>query len=212
MKKTEAICFPPPLFGLACSLSDSISLVSCSIQFTRKVRDLGFGLHSDLTTKQHVIKIYQSAYLELKRSSYIRQYLTEEATKTLVTSCILSRLDFCNSLLMATPNAIIQPLQTLQNSAARLVFRSRRTRYCTPLLHKLHWLPIAERIRFKVCCLCFKVVTGSAPVYLFKLLHAYTPSRTLRSSSDTRLFAINRYKRMQHGFLQFRPLWPPHLK
>ena len=171
-EKSEDICFSPPSFGLAYSLSDSISLSSCNIQFTRKVRDLGFWLDSDLITKQHVIKICQSAYLELKHISSIRQYLTKAATKTLVNSCILSRLDFCNSLLMSTPNSIIQPLQTLQNSAARLVFRSRRTQHCTPLLCKLHWLPITERIRFKVCSLCFKVVTGSAPVYSSKLLQS----------------------------------------
>ena len=141
-EKTEAICFSPPSFCLAYSLSDSISLVSCNIQFTRKVRDLGFWLDSDVTTKQHVIKIFQSAYLQLKHISSICQYLTEEATKTLVTSCKLSRLDFCNSLLVATPNSIIQPLQTLQNSAARLVFRSQRTQHCTPLLNKLHCLAI----------------------------------------------------------------------
>ena len=109
---------------------------------------------------------------------------------------------------MGTPNLIIQPLQTLQNSAARLVFRSRRTRHCTPLLRKFHRLSVTERIRFKVCCLCFKLVTGSAPVYLSKLLHVYTPSRTFRSSSDTRLFAINRYKRTQHGFRSFAHYGP----
>ena len=58
-------------------------------------------------------------------------------------------------------------------------------------------------IRFKVCCLCFKVVTGSVPVCLSKLLHVYTPSRILRSSSDTRLFAISCYKQNQHGFRSF---------
>ena len=112
MKTTEATCFSPPSFGLAYSLSDSISLGSCNIQFTRKVRDLGFWLDSYLTTKQHFIKICQSAYLELSRISFVRQYLTEKATKTLVTSCVLSRLDFCNSLLMGTPSSVIQPIQT----------------------------------------------------------------------------------------------------
>ena len=64
--------------------------------------------------RQHVIKIGQATYLELnKRISSIRQYLTE-ATKTVVISFILSRLDYCNSLLIliGTPNSIIQPLQT----------------------------------------------------------------------------------------------------
>ena len=98
-----------------------------------------------------------------------------------MTSCILSRLDFSNSFPTGTPNSIIQLLQTLPNSAERLVFRSRRTQHCKPLLCKLHWLPVTECIRFKVCCLsCFKVVSGSALVYLSKLLHTYTPFRTLR--------------------------------
>ena len=109
-----------------------------------------------------------------------------------------------------TPDSIIQPLQTLQTSAASLVFRSWRTQHCTPLLRKLHWLPLTERIRFKVCCLCFKVVTGSAPVNISKLLHVYTPSRTLRSSPDTRRFAINHCKRKQHGFRSFAH-YGPHI-
>ena len=54
----------------------------------------------------------------------------------LVISFVLSRLDYCNSLLIGTPNSIIQPLQTLQNSAAYLIFRSRRTQHSTPLLYK----------------------------------------------------------------------------
>ena len=50
-EKTEAICFPPPSFGLAYSLSDSISLGSCNIQVTRKASDLVFWLDSDLRMK-----------------------------------------------------------------------------------------------------------------------------------------------------------------
>ena len=50
---------------------------------------------------------------------------------------------------------------------------------------KLHWLPISERIKYKVACMCFSAINGSGPAYLSELLHVYTPSRTLRSSSDT---------------------------
>ena len=56
-------------------------------------------------------KICQTSYFELKRISSIRRFLTEDATKTLVTSYILSRLDYCNYLLMGTLNSVIQPLQ-----------------------------------------------------------------------------------------------------
>ena len=111
--------------------------------------------------KKHVIKICQTAYFELKRISSIRRFLTEDATRTLVTSCILSRLDYCNCLLKGTPNSVIQPLQKIQNFAARLVLLAPRHHHSTPLLEKLHWLPISERIKYKVVCMCFIAIGGS---------------------------------------------------
>ena len=73
----------------------------------------------------------------------------------------------------------------------------------TPLLEKLHWPPISERIKYKVACMCFSAINGSGPAYLSELLHVYTPSRTLRSSSDIRMLEIQQYKRKIHGFRTF---------
>ena len=101
------------------------------------------------------IKICQTAYFELMRISSIRRFLTEDVTKTLVTSYSLSRLDYCNCLLMGTPNSVIQPLQKIQNFAARLVLLAPRYHHSTPLLEKLHWLSISERVKYKVACMCF---------------------------------------------------------
>ena len=114
--------------------------------------------------KKHVIKICQTAYFELKRISSIRRFLTEDAAKTLVTSYILSRLDHCNCLLMGTPNSDIQPLQKIQNFAPRHVLLATRHHQSTPLLERLHWLPISERI--KVACVCFSAINGSGPAYV----------------------------------------------
>ena len=83
--------------------------------------------------KKHVIKICQTAYFELKR---ISTFLTEDATKTLVASYILSRLDYCKCLLMGTPNSVIQPLQKILNFAERLVLLELRRHHSTPLLRK----------------------------------------------------------------------------
>ena len=99
--------------------------------------------------KQHVMKVCQTACNELKRLSSVRSYRTEDATKKLVTSCVLSRLDYCNSLLTGTPNSVIQPMQKVRNSAARLILRAPRHQHCTPFLQQLHWLPISERIKYK---------------------------------------------------------------
>ena len=61
--------------------------------FSDKLRNLRFIFDSNLTMKQHVIKICETAYYEIKRISSIRTYLTEDATKEQVTSCVLSRWD-----------------------------------------------------------------------------------------------------------------------
>ena len=122
----------------------SITLGSHNIPFSDSARNLGFILDSKLSMKKHIIKICQTAYFELKRISSIRRFLTEDATKTLVTSYILSRLDYCNCLLMGTPNSVIQPLQKIQNFAARLVLLAPRHHHSTPLLEKT---ALASRFR-----------------------------------------------------------------
>ena len=157
--------------------------------------------------KKHVIKICQTAYFKFKRISSVRRFLTEDATKTLVTSYILSRLVYCNRLLMGTPNSVIQPLQKILNFAARLVLLAPRHHHSTPLLEKLHWLPISERIKYKVVCMCFSAIGGSGPAYLSELLHVYTPSRTL-CSSDTCMLEIQQCKRKAHGFRTFACFGP----
>ena len=56
--------------------------------------------------------------------------------------------------------------------------------------------------------MCFSAISGFGPSYLSELLHVYTPSRTLRSSSDTRMLEIQQYKRKTHGFRAFSCFGP----
>ena len=56
--------------------------------------------------------------------------------------------------------------------------------HVTPLLMKLHWLPVASRIKFKIAVLAFRCFDGSLPTYLSSLLQIYQPSRSLRSSTE----------------------------
>ena len=136
--KREALLFPflSSLKPSTVSLPDSITLESHKIPFSDSARNLGFILDSKLSIKKHVIKICQTAYFELKRISSICRFLTEDATKTFVTSYILLRLDYCNCLLMGTPDSVIQPLQKIHNFAARLVLLAPRHHHSTPLLEK----------------------------------------------------------------------------
>ena len=130
------------------------------------------------------------------------------------TTGALSRLDYCNSLLIGAPNSVIQLMQKVQNTAARLILRAPRYQNCgTPLLQQLHWLPISEWIKYKTACMCYNAITGSAPSYLSELLHLYLQSLPLFP-----LFL--RHKHAQDATLQpqnpwlshFLTLWPPHLE
>ena len=119
----------------------------------------------------------------------IRHFLSTSATKTLVCSFALSRLDYCNSLLAGCPQYLIDKLQRVQSNAARLVLRARRRDHATPLLSSLHWLPIHSRIKYKICSLTYTSLFDSGPIYLSDLLELYHPSRPLRSSSDCRILS-----------------------
>ena len=67
---------------------------------------------------------------------------------------VLSRLDYCNNILSGSPKCLIQKLQRVQNTAARITLRMPRTEHTTLLLRMLHWLPIRSRIAYKIDSLC----------------------------------------------------------
>ena len=81
----------------------------------------------------------------------------------------------------------INKLQKLQNFAAKSIFKKSRFDHATPCLKELHWLPIENRINFKIAVLVFKCLHGLAPRYLADLIQRYEPARNLRSSSGSYL-------------------------
>ena len=82
---------------------------------------------------------------------------------------------------------MLRRLQLIQNNAARLITRTRGTEHITPILKKLHWLPVKYRIEYKLLLLCFKALNGIAPSYLTSMLSLYVPKRNLRSASKNLL-------------------------
>ena len=109
-----------------------------------------------------------------------RRYLTDASCQTAVQSLVISRIDYCCSLLSNIPETQIHRLQVVQNRAARLVTRTSPRDHITPVLATLHWLPIHLRIAVHT----YKCIHHSAPPYLMDLLTPYRPRRILRSSDD----------------------------
>ena len=124
----------------------------------------------------HISSVCRSAYLELRRISAIRPFLTTSATATLVCSRVLSRIDYCNSLLAGITSDQIARLQRILNNSARLIFRKKRSEHVTPMLISLHWIPIKQRIEYKLATLAFRYFDGTLPPYLSHCLSSYTPT------------------------------------
>ena len=95
-----------------------------------------------------------------------------------------AKLDSCNSLLYGLPQHLISRWQSIQNTAARVVTRTRKFDHITPVLKQLHWLPVRYRIVFKILLLVYKALNETAPSYISELLKYHTSERKLRSYSQ----------------------------
>ncbi|KAI4877826.1 hypothetical protein NFI96_007199 [Prochilodus magdalenae] len=113
----------------------------------------------------------------------MRPFLSQEATQLLVQSLVISRLDYCNSLLAGLPLRAIRALQLVQNAAARLIFRLPRFTHVSPLLRSLHWLPAAARVRFKT----LQSQEWTSASLVMAMVKSRSVPRALRASSTTRL-------------------------
>ena len=169
-----------------------MSISGCGIPFSQSVRNLGFYLDETLSMDAHIKYLCRSLFCQLRRIGKIRSFLSTDAANKLAVSLILSRLDYCNSLLAGLPDNKLNKLQHIQNHAARLVLRKSRHASATALLRTLHWLQVKARIQYKIACLCFQCVyQNSMPPYI-SVLHPCCPSRTLRSL-DTSLLTVPRF-------------------
>jgi len=85
------------------------------------VRDLSMLLDSELTMKPHVNKLVSTCFYHLRQLRQLKHYINRSVMQQLVASFILSRLDYCNSILVDLSWSTIAPLQRVQNVAARMV-------------------------------------------------------------------------------------------
>jgi hypothetical protein len=118
---------------------------------------------------------------------HVRTCLPPQLLQTVACSIVTAKLDYCNSLLYGISNANIRKLQRVQNSLARLVTGTRKFDHITPVLKKLHWLPISSRITYKIATLTRKILTTGQPSYLSSSLHLRHLPRNLRSCAHRTL-------------------------
>ena len=166
----------PPIESLKCC--DHIIPLSSS------VRDIGVILDDKMTLVNQITSICKSCFFHIRNIWRIRKHISMEVCETLVHAFISSKLDFCNSLLYGIPNYQIQKLQRVQNAAARLVSCCHKYDHITPVLRHLHWLPVDQRINYKILLLTFKALNDCASPYIRELIEPYVPVRQLRYASS----------------------------
>ena len=188
--KTELTWFGSRASLTKLASSDCSLLVGGNIiKPSTTVRDLGVLLDSELSLKQHVNKVVSSCYYHIRRLRQVSHCVGQDVMIQLASAFILSRLDYCNSILAGLPKSTIASLQRVQNAAARMVLNLRPRDSISDGLRQLHWLPIESRIQFKLCLLMHLIHTGRCPSYISETVQLVADNAGragLRSASTSR--------------------------
>lgn len=174
--KTDLIWFSTPR-RTAQLPAGCISLGGFDVRPSSSVRNLGVFFDADLSMRSYINVITSRCFSALRQLRSIRRYVSSSVFQSLVTSLVLTRLDYCNSVLFHLPAAQICRLQSVQNAAARLVFNLRRSDHISDALICLHWLKITERVHFKLAVLVYLSLHGQSPPYLRNFSFVSTSSR-----------------------------------
>ena len=186
--KSEAIHFSTAQRARFTEPVAAVSVAGTTVGTSDSIKTLGILLDNRLSFTPHIQSLTKSCNFHIRALRHIRSSLTDDMAKSIGTSLVTSRLDYCNSLLYGCSKSNIDKVQRLQNSLARVVTNSRTfNSSSSQLLHDLHWLPIKHRIDFKIALLTFKLLGRQQPSYLSNTITLYNPPRALRSSNQCKL-------------------------
>lgn len=179
--KTEVMLIGSP-HQLRKAESITLSVDGSALKLQTKLKNLGVIFDANLTFDHHVRNTVKTSFFHLRNIAKLRSMLTFSVAEKLINTFVFSRIDYCNALLAGVSKATLSKLQLVQNSAARVLTGTSAREHITPILEKLHWLPVSFRINFKILMLTYKALNNLAPQYLCELLTPYNPTRALRSS------------------------------
>ena len=104
------------------------------------------------------------------------------------TCLVANRLDYCSSLYTGLPACRLGCLDQVLRSAARLIGGIPKFGHVSKyMLDVLRWVPVEQRISYRIASLVWRCLLGLAPLYLRELycpLHSAMSSRLLRSSQQ----------------------------
>ena len=154
------VCFP-------------IDILGNPLHPTKSVQNLGVWFDSDFSFSKHVQNVCKSCFVQLRDFRNIRQFLTHGAAVLVGNAFVSSRLNYCNSLFRSLSKFNLHRLQSIQNSTARIVTNSSKFTRITPVLRKLHWLPVQFHSEFKLATMVYKFIHTGFPKYFAPYLSTY---------------------------------------
>src|SRR6218665_2327194 len=162
------------------------------IAFSLTVGDLGLTLDQQLTFAPHITRLCRDCYYQLRQLRVISRSLTSTDNATLVHAFVTSRLDYCSTLYVGLPAVRLGCLERVIRTAARLIGGIPRTGHVSAYMFDvLNWLPLQQRIIFRIGAMVWRCILGLAPAYLQDLCHPTPGTRgcsSLRSSEQGLLF------------------------
>ena len=115
----------------------------------------------------HIKCLAGRCFYQLRQLRSIRRSRNTDAKKTLVNAFISSRVDYCNSVFNGAGAVHLHPIQSVLNASARLIVKKRKFDQITATIRdELHWLPVQQRLDYKLCNFIYKCFHHSAPSYL----------------------------------------------
>ena len=170
--------------------------------------------NSDFSLSKHVQNVCKSCFVQLRDFRYVRQFLTHDASVLVANALVSGRLDYCNSLFRNLSKFNLRKLQCIQNSAARIVSNTSRYTSITPVLKKLHWLPVEHRSVFKTATLVYKFLhtAGAVRVVVISLSFPSFNPQSINPSNSLVIVLLLMLPLSGIFFLRrfvHPPLWPP---
>ena len=139
-----------------------------------KAKNLGVIMDKTLSFVEHINEMCKKASYAIRSTGRLRKYLPFDGLKMLVNSHVISRLDYCNSLLYDIPKYQRYKLQRIQNTAVRMITGACSSDHITPILKREPALaPCERKVNFKIRLITYKILNGQSAGYLEPLIMEY---------------------------------------
>ena len=137
--------------------------------------------------RDQITALCKTAHFHLRNIGRIRKSITDDACEKLMHAFVTTRLDCGSANLYDLPDNQLNHVQRMFSIVARILTLTAKSDHITPVLRQLHWLPISQRIAYKILLLTFKALHGLAPQYISKLIKLQVTDRSTRQTDTNRL-------------------------